>query len=233
MKRGRTVRVGAVQFSSEPFNLTNTNSFKASGTYVMLSSQRSGTGNAEEGGSDGILENDWSIWALGWYVGRATAAPLNDPRLPPFLPLPIAGLANSKALGIAVGADGKLALATKAKKGLNKPSKLAHKTLLNKAPRCVRACLPCLPACPFTKKTKHDAPPPPRRHSSHHLPPNKPNPSNSTSAKSIAVFTDKSGYRPDLKKAALARMSALKRYTQVKAGVAKPIAVKKGRGSKA
>jgi len=184
-------------------------------------------GNAEEGGSDGILENDWSIRALGWYVGRATAAPLTDPRLPPFLPLPIAGLANSKALGIAVGADGKLALATKAKKGLNKPSKLAHKTLLNKAPRCVRACLPCLPACPFTKKTKHDAPPPPS-----FIPPPA-YPSNSTSAKSIAVFTDKSGYRPDLKKAALARMSALKRYTQVKAGVAKPIAVKKGRGSKA
>lgn len=81
-------------------------------------------------------------------------------------------------------------------------------------------------------------------------------------------MTDKSGYRPDLKKAALARMAALKRYvawampcarrrcllsrdagspasppplsiyqstdsryTKVKAGVVKPIPVKKGRGS--
>ena len=40
---------------------------------------------------------------------------------------------------------------------------------------------------------------------------NPPHTKHSTSAKSIAALTVKSGYRPDLKKAALARMSALKR----------------------
>lgn len=39
-----------------------------------------------------------------------------------------------------MGADGKLVLSSKGKKALNKPAKLAHKTLLNKAPRCV-ACM--------------------------------------------------------------------------------------------
>lgn len=34
MKRGRSARVGAVQFSAEPFNLSKTSSFKASGACV-------------------------------------------------------------------------------------------------------------------------------------------------------------------------------------------------------
>ena len=68
----------------------------------------------------------------------------NPTRLSPLCLTIQPGLANSKALDIDVGAGGKLVLASKAKKALNKPSKLAHKTLLNKAPRCVPACLqPC------------------------------------------------------------------------------------------
>lgn len=49
-----------------------------------------------------------------------------------------------------MGADGKLVLASKGKKALNKPAKLAHKTLLNKAARCVRAWTPfrlCMHGC--------------------------------------------------------------------------------------
>lgn len=46
-----------------------------------------------------------------------------------------------------MGAGGKLVLASKAKKALNKPAKLAHKTLLNKAPRYVPAYNRAVPGC--------------------------------------------------------------------------------------
>jgi hypothetical protein len=86
-------------------------------------------------------------WRVGWPFIRPSnlpTGPIHSPIVSSFLPsfLP-AGLANSKALDIDVGSDGKLVLASKAKKGLNKPSKLAHKTGLNKAPRCVRLTAGC------------------------------------------------------------------------------------------
>lgn len=131
VKRGRTARVGSVQFSTEPFNLMKKNSFKNS------------------------------------------------------------GLANSKAIDLSVVEGGKhgpkIVMASKGKKSHNKPATSSHQTPLNKAFR--------------------------------------------TSSKSIKALTEKSGYRKDLQHAALARYTLLKRYTQVKKGLAAPIAVKKGRGS--
>ncbi|TFJ82385.1 hypothetical protein NSK_006296 [Nannochloropsis salina CCMP1776] len=131
-KRGRTARVGGVQFSSEPFNLAKKNSFKNS------------------------------------------------------------GLANSKAVDLSVAEGGKygpkITMATKGKKSLKKPATLANETPLNKA---------------FA-----------------------------TSVRSIKGVTEKSGYRKDLQPIALARYSLLKRYTQVKKGLAKPIPVKMGRVSR-
>lgn len=118
--------MGAVQFSAEPFNLTKSNSFKASGACVCIGRRRDGMGHPNERGINQVLMSNDRL-----------AHPI--PTRSCHLAWPT-GLANSKALDIDVGAGGKLVLASKSKKALNKPAKLAHKSLLNKAPRYVPAC---------------------------------------------------------------------------------------------